>query len=412
VPARRHGSSPARAAGYPAGFWIIWTTVALDLVGFGIVVPILGRYAERFGASGFEVGLLVASFSAAQFVCAPILGRLSDRIGRKPVLLLSLFGTAAGSFLTGAAGALWVLFAGRIIDGASGGSVAVAQGAVTDLASPEERPRLLGMLSAAFGVGFVVGPAIGGLASLGGPHVPFVVAGTVALVNGLIAIRRLPETLHRHDRQLRASDRRTTDRPDTARRPSSRPTLTRIWILALVGFSAICAFSGFETTFSLFADRRFGMTEGPVALVFLGVGLLLVVVQTRLVGPASDRFGPLGALQLGLVCNAAGLGLLSLTHSWFLLVPSLTLLTIGQGLAIPNLAAAAADRAPDAERGEALGFQQRWQSLGRIVGPIVAGALFQLVGVPAPYVAGAALTLVALGLLTRAQSSLAVASSA
>jgi MFS family permease len=154
------------------------------------------------------------------------------------------------------------------------------------------------------------------------------------------------------------------------------------------------------------------MTEGPVALVFLGVGLLLVLVQTRLVGPASDRFGPLGALQLGLVCNAAGLGLLSLTHTWFLLVPSLTLLTIGQGLAIPNLAAAVADRAPDDERGEALGFQQRWQSLGRIVGPIVAGALFQAVGVPAPYVAGSALTLLALGLLTRAQSSLAVASSA
>ncbi len=403
--ARRHGSSPS----YPAGFWIIWTTVALDLVGFGIVVPILGRYAERFGASGFEVGLLVASFSAAQFVCAPLLGRLSDRVGRKPVLLLSLFGTAVGSFVTGAAGALWVLFAGRIIDGASGGSVAVAQGAVTDLASPEDRPRLLGMLGAAFGVGFVVGPAIGGLASLGGPHVPFVVAGTVALVNGLIAIRRLPETLRRHEPR---PERKTAASAPEPGRASSRPALTRIWVLALVGFTAICAFSGFETTFSLFADRRFGLTEGPVALIFLGVGLLLVLVQIRLVGPASDRFGPLGALQIGLVFNALGLGLLSLTHSWVLLVPSLALLTLGQGLAIPNLAATVADRAPDDERGEALGFQQRWQSFGRIVGPIVAGALFQAVGVPAPYVAGAALTLVALGLLTRAQSSLAVASSA
>ena len=403
--ARRHGSSPS----YPAGFWIIWTTVALDLVGFGIVVPILGRYAERFGASGFEVGLLVASFSAAQFVCAPLLGRLSDRVGRKPVLLLSLFGTAVGSFVTGAAGALWVLFAGRIIDGASGGSVAVAQGAVTDLASPEDRPRLLGVLGAAFGVGFVVGPAIGGLASLGGPHVPFVVAGTVALVNGLIAIRRLPETLRRHEPR---PERKTAASAPEPGRASSRPALTRIWVLALVGFTAICAFSGFETTFSLFADRRFGLTEGPVALIFLGVGLLLVLVQIRLVGPASDRFGPLGALQIGLVFNALGLGLLSLTHSWVLLVPSLALLTLGQGLAIPNLAATVADRAPDDERGEALGFQQRWQSFGRIVGPIVAGALFQAVGVPAPYVAGAALTLVALGLLTRAQSSLAVASSA
>ncbi|MEY2609989.1 MAG: hypothetical protein RLZZ128_638, partial [Actinomycetota bacterium] len=148
----------------PQGFFSIWITVALDLVGFGIVVPILGRYAERFGASGLQVGLLFASFSLAQLVFAPLLGRLSDRIGRKPVILISLLGTAVGSFVTGAAGALWVLFLGRILDGASGASVAVAQGAVTDVASPQERPRLLGLLGAAFGVGFVVGPALGGLA--------------------------------------------------------------------------------------------------------------------------------------------------------------------------------------------------------------------------------------------------------
>ena len=187
----------------------------------------------------------------------------------------------------------------------------MAQGAVTDLAPPAERPRLLGLLGAAFGVGFVVGPAIGGLASLGGPHVPFFVAGTVALVNGVIAIRRLPET----------------HRPG-ATSPAGAPAAaaaTRIWTLALVGFIAICAFSGFEATFALFADARFGLAEGGVALVFLGVGLLLVLVQTRLVAPVSVRLGPLGALQLGLAFNAVGLGLLSLTRSWLLLVPALGL---------------------------------------------------------------------------------------
>src|SRR5262245_59574981 len=157
----------------PKGYWTIWTTVALDLVGFGIIVPILGRYAERFGASGFTVGLLFASYSLAQLVCAPLLGRWSDRIGRKPVIVISLIGTAVGSFLTGAAGALWVVFAGRIVDGASGGSLSVAQAAVADIAPEEQRPGLLGMLGAAFGIGFVLGPAIGGLAALGGPHVPF-----------------------------------------------------------------------------------------------------------------------------------------------------------------------------------------------------------------------------------------------
>jgi MFS family permease len=182
----------------------------------------------------------------------------------------------------------------------------------------------------------------------------------------------------------------------------------------VVGFIAICAFSGFEATFALFADARFGLEEGGVALVFLGVGLLLVLVQTRLVAPVSARFGPLGALQLGLVFNAIGLGLLSLTRSWLLLVPALAFLTVGQGISIPNLTAAVADRAPDERRGEALGFQQRWQAFGRIVGPIVAGVLFEQVGVPAPYVAGAALALVALSVLARARAhrTLAVASGA
>ncbi len=179
---------------FPAGFGTIWTTVALDLIGFGIVLPILPLYAERFGASATTIGILLATFSIAQLLLAPVWGRISDRVGRKPVILISLFGTAAGSFLTGAAGSLPMLFLGRLVDGASGASVSVAQAAVADVAEPSERPRLLGLLGAAFGVGFVAGPALGALAALGGPHVPFYLAGCVALVNALVAIRRLPET--------------------------------------------------------------------------------------------------------------------------------------------------------------------------------------------------------------------------
>ena len=189
------GAQPRRGRKpLPAGFWALWSTVALDLIGFGIVVPILGQYAERFGASGFTVGVLFAAYSLAQLICAPLLGRLSDRIGRKPVIVIALIGTAAGSFLTGAATTLWLLFAGRVVDGASGGSLSVAQAAVTDMATPQERPRMLGLLGAAFGVGFVLGPAIGGLAALGGPHVPFYVAGTLAAINAVVATVRLPET--------------------------------------------------------------------------------------------------------------------------------------------------------------------------------------------------------------------------
>jgi len=140
---------------------VVWTTVAIDLIGFGIVLPILPQYAERFGAGAAVIGMLSASFSLMQLLFAPVWGRLSDRVGRKPILLLSLFGTATGSLLTALAPALWVLFLGRIIDGISGASVSVAQAAVADLSSPRQRARLMGLTGAAFGVGFVVGPVIG-----------------------------------------------------------------------------------------------------------------------------------------------------------------------------------------------------------------------------------------------------------
>src|SRR3954468_5291090 len=183
-----------RRSRLPAGFGTIWVTVAIDLVGFGIVLPILPLYAKRFGASAVTATALIAAFSAAQFVCAPILGRLSDRIGRKPVLLFSPAGTAVASLVTGLAGSVAVLFIGRIIDGASGASVSVAQAAGADVASPEERPHLLGLLGAAFGLGFVAGPAIGALAALGDHRLPFFIAAAIAGVNFVVAWFRLPET--------------------------------------------------------------------------------------------------------------------------------------------------------------------------------------------------------------------------
>ena len=373
----------------PQGFGTIWITVALDLVGFGIVVPILGRYAERFGASGLEVGLLFASFSLAQLVFAPLLGRLSDRIGRKPVIMISLLGTAVGSFVTGAAGALWVLFLGRILDGASGASVAVAQGAVTDLAPLSERPRLLGLLGAAFGVGFVVGPALGGLASLGGEHIPFFVAGTVALINAIVAWRRLPET--------RPADVRQAAR-DAAK--SDTKAKVRLWGLAVAGFSAIVAFSGFEATFSLLAGDRFRLTEGGVAAIFVGVGVVLVAVQGGLIRPINAKLGTQRSLQVGLVLNSAGLIVLSGAENWTLLIVALALLTVGQGLVTPNLSSLVSGRVPDHRRGEALGFQQGVNAFGRVAGPAIAGVLYDHVSIGSPYLVGGALCGVALAVIS------------
>lgn len=372
----------------PRGFWVIWSTVALDMIGFGIVAPILGRYADRFGASGFQVGLLFASFSLAQMIFAPILGRWSDRVGRKPVIVISLFGTALGSFITGAAGALWVLFAGRLIDGASGASVSVAQSAITDLATKEQRARMLGMLGMAFGVGFVFGPAIGGLAALGGPHIPFYVAGTLALINAVAAIIRLQET----------------------RVPNKAAPTTRVHVpfrkrrygaLAGVGFFSMLAFSGFEATFSLFGGARFNLTEASTAVVFLGVGVVMSAVQGSLIGPLTSRFGSLHLLRNGLVFVSIGLLFLGAAVIWPTMIVALLFMVVGAGISNPSLTALVADSAHEDRRGEALGIQQSASALARVIGPPLAGLAFDHVGIGAPFTFGALIYVFAIGIAFR-----------
>jgi multidrug resistance protein len=383
LPGRRRGGRPP----LPAGFATIWTTVALDLVGFGIILPVLPLYAERFGASPTTVGLLLASFSIAQLLFAPVWGSVSDRIGRKPVLVLSLVGTAVGSLVTGLAGSLPLLFLGRILDGMSGASVSVAQASVADLAPPQERARLFGLLGAAFGVGFVAGPALGALAALGGTRLPFLLAAGVAGVNAVAAVRRLPET---------HVDRGAVDRDEIGRSAvtstSGSPTpkagsgLTR---LLLIAFASLVAFSAFEATFALFGERRLSFGPASTGVVFTAVGLVLVGVQTTLVRPTVARLGEGATLRAALVVNAAGLALLAAVHSWWLLVPALLALVVGQGLAQPSLTSVVSGRARAGQRGRALGIQQSAGGLARVVGPIAGGLAFEHVGTGFPFLAGA-----------------------
>lgn len=380
----------------PPGFVTIWTSVALDLVGFGIVLPILPLYAERFGARPATVGLLVASFSVAQMLFAPVWGRVSDRIGRKPVLVLSLAGTAVGSLLTGLAGSLWLLFLGRVVDGISGASVSVAQASVADVAPPGERVRLFGMLGAAFGLGFVAGPALGALAALGGPKVPFLLAAAIAGVNAIVASRRLPET---HPAKVRrrgaGAAAACAGVASPAREPATPPVhgvegngagVSRLLVLAFV---ALAAFSAFEATFALFGEARLDLHLSSTGAVFAGVGVVLVLVQGGLVRHVVARIGEASTLRLGLMLDTVGLLLLAATRSWALLVPALVVLTVGQGLASPAITATLAGRAGQGRRGRVLGANQSAGSLARIVGPVAGGFAFQHFGVASPYIGGA-----------------------
>jgi len=372
---------------------VIWTTVALDLIGFGILFPVLARYARDAGASPATAGLLVASFSVAQLVCSPLTGRLSDRVGRKPVIIMSLVGTAVGSLLTGLAGSLlWLLFLGRIIDGASGASVSVAQAAVTDVAPPEERARLLGLLGAAFGAGFALGPAIGGIAALVNHRLPFFIAAAIAGVNALAAVKRLPET-HPDRSGVNGEPHEPMGDARTKERSAS------LGRLLLVTFVSLVAFSGFEATFSLLAEARFNLSESSTYGLFFLVGVGLVIVQGGAIHTVVVKLGELKTVRLGLACNAIGLSLVAVDAGWAPLTLALSLLIVGQGLVAPTLSALVAARSPSHRRGQTLGVQQAAGGLARSVGPALGGFLFGR-SVSSPYLVGAALVVIAIVLVT------------
>lgn len=362
--------------------------MAVDLVGWGIVLPILPIYAKRFHTSSFDAAMLVAAFSAASFVFSPLWGRVSDRFGRRPVLLVSLAGTAVGSLLTGVAGGFALLMVGRIVDGASGASVSVAQAAAADLARPQDRARLFGLLGAAFGLGFVAGPALGAIAALSGPRLPFYVAAGIAVVNTLVAAKRLPET-HAH-RGIPASASATAS---AERWIGGR--LADVGPLLAVAFAALVAFSAFEATFALFGQRRLGFGIAGAAGVFTAVGAAIVVVQVGLVARVVRRAGERRTLLLGLVANAGGLALLAASNSWAVAAPALVALTIGQGLVQTTMATVIAGRASPGGRGRALGAQQSAGGLARIAGPAAGGALLGAHASGWPYAGGALLSVLA-----------------
>ena len=384
---------------------MVWATVAMDMVGFGIMLPVLPLYAEDFGASPAMAAAVIAVFSAAQMVAAPLWGRLSDRIGRKPVLIAALIGSSIGSLVTGLAGVLWVLFLGRVLDGASGSSYAVGQAAVADLAQPADRPRLLGLLAAAFGVGFVAGPLIGSIAVLGGRELPFFVAAALAAGNAIVALVRLPSgrSAGRSAGMPAGQSAGLGPKPGRlalwgAAGPAG-PAVRRLAVLSLV---AMVGFAGFEATFAMLVEHRFPDVGDPTVYgLFALIGLLMVLVQTRIVGPVNARLGTRSTLRTALSLVAAGMVVLAMGGGWAGLAVALVLLVVGQGVFGPTLSNATVETVGADGRGSALGLQQSAGAFGRILGPLLAGVLFGRVAVGAPYLVAAVLALAALAVVPR-----------
>ncbi len=352
---------------------VIAFTVFIDLVGFGIVIPILPLYAEHFGASPFTIGCLVGIYSAMQFVCAPLLGKLSDRIGRRPVLLVSIAGTALGFLLMGLARSLWVLFAARIIDGVTGGNISTAQAYIADVTSPQQRSRAMGIIGAAFGLGFIIGPAIGGLMSHFSIGAPFFFAAALAAANTLAVFFILPESLAP---ELRG-------RPDTAAVPSHLWELLRgrehqvLRRLTVTYFLVTAAFSMLTATYPLFASHHFGFGAPGIGAIFACIGLVGALVQGVFLGWLLKRISDQRLILAGIVVLAVGFIWLPVTVGIAALMGATAAIAIGHGLQAAPINGLASRHVGPAGQGRVLGLMQSTASLARMVGPVLGGVLLQ-----------------------------------
>lgn len=368
---------------------IVFLIVFIDLVGFGIVIPILPLYAEEYGPSPVVFGLLMASFSIMQFIFAPILGRLSDKIGRRPVLLVSLVGSAVGYVLFGIAGSLGMLFASRIIDGISGGNISTAHAVISDITGPEDRAKGMGLIGAAFGLGFIFGPAIGALLVTVAPWMPGIGAAVASTIAFLLVLTRLPETL---DTSGKVRVRRHPLDPRGLVRTMSDPLMG---LCMLMAFCTIFAFANFETTFAQFAKLRFSFSISTIAWLFVYAGVLGAVVQGGLVGKLSKRFGEAKLIVAGTVLSFLALGFLPYAPGTGPLLAILGLLALGQGIAHPSLSSLTSKLAGPEELGGVMGVFQGMASLARIAGPFWAELAYGRFGFAWPFKTGSVFMLVA-----------------
>jgi len=353
--------------------------VFVQMVGASLILPILPLYAQdEFGLSPQAITLLAASFFAAQFLAGPYLGRLSDRVGRVPVLLVSQIGTVVAFISLGLAPAAWVLYAARILDGITGGNIIVAQAYVTDVTPPEKRSEALGMILAAFGISFFVGPALGGLAlRLFGPRIPYLLAAVAALITLLITWRVLDESV-----EPAGDTKVVADRPKlTTRLVLSNRSILLVLLLGFLGRSVLGLLIG---TFALFGEAVLFVDWDPES-VGLGVGLILTTVglsqfftQTTLLRPALKRFGELRLIEVGVILRAAGMGLVALTSSPWLAAAGSAMYASGSGLTVPPTQSIATKAVDDSLRGGILGLYQSLSSLGVIVSTAIGGVLFAI----------------------------------
>jgi MFS family permease len=361
-------------------------TAFVDMVGLLMVLPLLPFYALELGGNGLAVGILVSSYAMAQLVSAPLWGRVSDRYGRRPAMLIGLGASAVAYVIFGFAASLWMLLASRLVQGAGGGTAGVIQAYVADSTEPHHRARSLGWLSAATSLGVMVGPAFGSLSRTLGPAAPGLLAAGLALINMAFAWKYLPESRSAADvaagaalpRRSREALWRVASRP---REPATR----LIWIYAI----GMGAFQGMTAVLALFLAYRYGITETTIGYVFMYTGAISVVTRAGLLGFAVQRLGEPRLARLGILLLATGLATIPLTGHFLALGLALALIPLGTAFTFPCTTALLSQVIGRHERGLYMGVQQTYGGLARVIGPIGAGWAWDNLGVGVPFWTGA-----------------------
>jgi MFS transporter, DHA1 family, tetracycline resistance protein len=382
--------------------FVLFLTVFIDLLGFGIILPILPLYAEQFGAKPNEATLLVAIYSLMQFLFAPLWGRFSDRYGRRPILLVTLFGSVIAYAGLGFANSLGILFIARSLAGIMAGNIATAQAYIADITTPANRSRGMGVIGAAFGLGFILGPAIGGLL-IGSEknnanfHLPSLFAAGLSLLAFICALILLPESLnsetkakiqvHRH-RQGRLNLRQLSQRP-------------QFCVLVSIYFFVTFAVAAMDSTLALWSKQQLNWGPQYTSYLFAFMGIVSTIIQGGLIGFLKKQFGEIKLLTLGILGLGSGLLLIGFSQSLILLLIAATLVAWGISVSQPILNSLISQMTAPEEQGQILGIASSCSALARIGGPTWAGVSFMKFGSSAPFLSGFVVILIALTLSLR-----------
>ena len=369
---------------------ILFLIVLIDLIGFGIIIPLLPFYAEHFEADPATVGVLMAIYSLTQFIAAPVLGRMSDRLGRRPVLLWSLGGAVLSYIWLGFADSLIMLFLARAFGGFMAGNIGAAFAYIADVTTPENRAKGMGMIGAAFGLGFIIGPAIGGI--LAGPdaatanyQLPAFAAAALSGVAFLMATVMLKESLSAETRADNAT------KPRKGQIAQFREAFTRpvLGLMILLTFLSTFVFAGMEATFAMWSERSYGWGPEQNGYLFAFVGLLSAAVQGGAIGRLARRFGERKLIIQGSIALAIGLGLIPFSTTLPMLIVAMVFLAYGFSITTPSLSSLISQHAGDHERGALMGVSRSASTMARVLGPTWAGLLFAMLGKDWPFLGGA-----------------------